>query len=197
MADYTITNLRADVEDMAPKFGMSPEVEARFARDPLESQNMALSYQHLAPNVRAAVRAQARGSGGGLRRLEGGGQGQVGRRGARCAEWDADSHRAAARCGASKPAETGITLIAFGAPKTASNDAEMVQGWWSDYELCAPRSAVAHTSSGCGPIFGIAANSRRRSFSLFCSNTPSTVSCETGSAPPTPTSWSVTIEMFA
>jgi hypothetical protein len=52
MADYTVKNLRTEVEDMARKFGLAPEVEARFARDPLECEKMALSYQRLAPDAR-------------------------------------------------------------------------------------------------------------------------------------------------
>ena len=36
MADYTLLNLRNDVEDMAPKFQMGEGIEAHFARTPLE-----------------------------------------------------------------------------------------------------------------------------------------------------------------
>ena len=35
MADYTLLNLRTDVEDMAPKFDMAEGIEAHFARKPL------------------------------------------------------------------------------------------------------------------------------------------------------------------
>jgi uncharacterized cupin superfamily protein len=47
---YTIKNLKA-VEDMAPKFGLSPDLEARFAREDLECARTGLSYQRLAPNA--------------------------------------------------------------------------------------------------------------------------------------------------
>lgn len=36
MADYTVLNLKTDVEDMAPGGGMAPNLEARFARIKLE-----------------------------------------------------------------------------------------------------------------------------------------------------------------
>ena len=36
MAQYTQLNLRSDVEDMAPRFGMGDEMEARFGRKALE-----------------------------------------------------------------------------------------------------------------------------------------------------------------
>jgi hypothetical protein len=48
-----------------------------------------------------------------------------------------------------------------------------------------------------GGIFGTTANSSSRRRSLFSLKTVTTCSCDTGSAPSTPTSWSVTIEMFA
>lgn len=45
---YTIVNLK-EIEDQAPKFGHSPELEARFARVPLGLENSGLSYFRLAP----------------------------------------------------------------------------------------------------------------------------------------------------
>jgi uncharacterized cupin superfamily protein len=45
---YTIKNLR-EVEDAAVKFGLSPEMEARFAARPLGAETVGLSLQRLAP----------------------------------------------------------------------------------------------------------------------------------------------------
>jgi mannose-6-phosphate isomerase-like protein (cupin superfamily) len=50
MDAYTIKNLK-DVENMAPKFGFSPDFEARFARGDLECRRTGLSYQRLAPDA--------------------------------------------------------------------------------------------------------------------------------------------------
>lgn len=50
-AGYTHLNLR-DVEDMAPRFGMSEQGEARFATGPLETRRTGLSHQRLRPGVR-------------------------------------------------------------------------------------------------------------------------------------------------
>ena len=50
MASYTIKNLKEDVEDSAVKFGFSPTLEARFARDDLEAEGLGISYQRVAPN---------------------------------------------------------------------------------------------------------------------------------------------------
>jgi mannose-6-phosphate isomerase-like protein (cupin superfamily) len=49
MSGYTIVNLK-EVEDQAPKFGLSPELEARFARVALDAELIGLTYQRLAPN---------------------------------------------------------------------------------------------------------------------------------------------------
>ena len=53
MADYTQLNLKADVENMSERFGLAPDMEARFARSPLGLAGGGFSYQKLAPNYRA------------------------------------------------------------------------------------------------------------------------------------------------
>jgi uncharacterized cupin superfamily protein len=49
MGDYTLLNLRRDVEDMAPKFDMGEGIEARFARKPLGLEKSGISYFKLGP----------------------------------------------------------------------------------------------------------------------------------------------------
>src|SRR5213596_1585431 len=51
MAGYTHLNLK-EVEDQAPKFDMSPDLEFRSARVPLEMENAGVSYLRVAPNYR-------------------------------------------------------------------------------------------------------------------------------------------------
>ena len=51
MANHTKVNLKT-VEDMAPRFGMSPGLEARYARVPLELEKSGLSYFRIAPDFR-------------------------------------------------------------------------------------------------------------------------------------------------
>ena len=46
MAGYTRVNLKSDVQDMAPKFGMEG-IESRFARTNLDLENSGLSYFRL------------------------------------------------------------------------------------------------------------------------------------------------------
>src|SRR3954453_17188442 len=51
MAKYTKLNLREEVEDQSPKFGIH-EMEFRSARVPLEMENAGLSFLRLDPNYR-------------------------------------------------------------------------------------------------------------------------------------------------
>src|SRR6266542_3245069 len=51
MSDYTHLNLK-DVEDQAPKFGLSPDLEFRMARVGLGLENSGLSYMRVAPGFR-------------------------------------------------------------------------------------------------------------------------------------------------
>ena len=55
MAGYTLRNLE-EIEDSAVTFGFSPDLESHFAREALETERLGLSYQRLAPNVRARSR---------------------------------------------------------------------------------------------------------------------------------------------
>jgi uncharacterized cupin superfamily protein len=50
MSAYTVKNLK-EVEDQAVKFGLSPDMESRFARDDLECERTGVSYQRLAPEA--------------------------------------------------------------------------------------------------------------------------------------------------
>ena len=52
MADYTLLNLRTDVEDMAIKFGMGDGIEAHFARTALNLEKSGLSYFKLGSDYR-------------------------------------------------------------------------------------------------------------------------------------------------
>src|SRR5207253_10797166 len=49
--DYAIVNIK-DLEDHAVKFGLSPNLEARFGRKATDAKQGGFSYQKLAPNFR-------------------------------------------------------------------------------------------------------------------------------------------------
>ena len=130
MAGYTITNLK-EVEDQAPNFGLSPHLEARMARVPLELEEFGISYQRLAPgyrlpfghthNVQEEVYVIVNGSA----------RVKLDDEVVELEQWDA----------VRVPKETmrsfeagpeGAELIAVGAPNTGPGDANVFQAWWSD-----------------------------------------------------------------
>jgi uncharacterized cupin superfamily protein len=50
VSDYKHLNLKDDVENMSEKFGLAPNMEARFGRNALGLEGGGFSYQKLAPN---------------------------------------------------------------------------------------------------------------------------------------------------
>ena len=50
MADWTLRNLREDVDNAAEQFGLGPDLETRFGRKALEVEGGGFSYQRMAPN---------------------------------------------------------------------------------------------------------------------------------------------------
>jgi hypothetical protein len=49
MADWTLRNLREDVDNAAEQYGLGPDLETRFARKALELEGGGFSYQRMAP----------------------------------------------------------------------------------------------------------------------------------------------------
>jgi mannose-6-phosphate isomerase-like protein (cupin superfamily) len=125
---YTVRNLK-EVEDAAPAFGLSPDLEARFARKPLESKQVAVSYQRLQPNVRIPfghTHAQQEEI---YVVLSGSGSAKLGDEIVELQQWDAlrvdpETMRAI------EAGPGGIEFIAVGGPIGEKNDAEMVNDWW-------------------------------------------------------------------
>jgi mannose-6-phosphate isomerase-like protein (cupin superfamily) len=127
---YTIKNLK-DVEDAAPKFGMAPDVEARFARRPLECEQLALSYQRLAPNARMPFGHKHTAQEEIYVLLDGSAHVKLEDEVVELGKLDAlrvdpETMRAF------EAGPEGAVFLAFGAPGSAQNDAEMTQNWWSD-----------------------------------------------------------------
>lgn len=53
MSGYVKLNLKDDVENMSERFGLAPNMEARFARNALGLEGGGFSYQKLAPDFEA------------------------------------------------------------------------------------------------------------------------------------------------
>lgn len=51
--DFSITNLRRDVENSAARFGLPDAFEARFAKQHLDARELGVSLQTLAPGQRS------------------------------------------------------------------------------------------------------------------------------------------------
>lgn len=130
MSEYTHLNLK-DVEDQAPKFGLSPDLEFRMARVPLEMENAGVSYLRVAPNFRIPFGHNHKNQEEVYLVVSGGGRIKLGDDVRDLEQWDAVRvHKDTMRGFEAGP--DGVELIAIGAPNTGPGDAEMEQGWWGD-----------------------------------------------------------------
>ena len=131
MSDYTHLNLKDEVEDQAPKFGLSPDMEFRMARVPLEMENAGVSYLRVGPNFRIPFGHTHKNQEEVYLVVSGGGRIKLGDDVRELKQWDAVRvHKDTMRGFEAGP--DGVELIAIGAPNTGPGDAEMEQGWWAD-----------------------------------------------------------------
>ena len=130
MAEYTKLNLKQDVEDMAPRFQLSPGLESRFARKPLGLEQSGVSYYKIAPDFRTPF-GHRHGEQEEVYIVIGGS--------ARLALDDEvveleryDAVRIPSDVMRSlEGGPDGAEVLAFGAPNTDNKDVEMEQGWWA------------------------------------------------------------------
>jgi hypothetical protein len=130
MADYTKLNLKQDVEDMAKRFDLSPGLESRFARKPLELQQSGVSYYKIAPSFRTPFGHKHGEQEEVYVVVSGSARLALDDEVHELAQWDAvriAPHTM--RCLEGGP--DGAEVLAFGAPDTDNKDAEMVPGWWA------------------------------------------------------------------
>jgi mannose-6-phosphate isomerase-like protein (cupin superfamily) len=130
MADYTKVNLRADVEDMAPGFGVEG-LEARFARKALEMTKGGLAYFHIEPGVRTPwghIHSEQEEI---YLVVSGSARFAVGDEILDVAQWDA-VRIPAGEWRAMEAGPEGAEVIAYGAPFTENKDAELKPGWWPE-----------------------------------------------------------------
>jgi len=127
---YAKKNLRDDVENVAPKFGMPPEIEARFGRRAIGGETLGLSHMTLAPNFRVPFGHKHAGQEEVYVVLRGSARIKVDDEIVEVGELDAIRFdRGAMRAVEAGP--DGVEYLAFGAGDDPT-DAEMVQGWWTD-----------------------------------------------------------------
>src|SRR5215213_8670149 len=125
---YTIKNIR-EIEDAAPRFGMAPDMEARFGRRELESERVGVSYERLAPGVRAPFGHRHSEQEEVYVVLGGSGRVKLDDEVVDVKKWDA-VRVAPETMRNFEAGPDGLELLAVGAPATSEPDVEMVQGWW-------------------------------------------------------------------
>jgi mannose-6-phosphate isomerase-like protein (cupin superfamily) len=131
MPDYTLVNLKTDVEDMAPKFGFAPDLESRFARRTLGLEKSGLSYYKVAPGYRIPF-GHHHGEQEEVYLIVGGSaRMKLDDEIVELGQWDALRVPADVTRGF-EAGPDGAEIVAFGAPSTENQDAEMVQDWWTD-----------------------------------------------------------------
>ena len=134
MSEYTVANLKSDVEDQAPNFGLSPNLEAHFARQALGCERSGVSYQRLAPGFRVPFGHQHGKQEEIYVIVAGSGRLKLGDEVVDVKPWDAIRMASGVWRGV-EAGPDGMELIAFGARcgmGVDDSDADMEQGWWSD-----------------------------------------------------------------
>ncbi len=129
MADYTHLNLKDDVENASERFGLAPDMEARFGRNPLRVEGGGFSYQKLAPSFRSPVAHRHDTQEEVYVVVGGSGRVKVEDDVRDLRQWDAI--RVAAQVARGFEAgPDGLELLAIGFGP--GGDTEMVEGFWED-----------------------------------------------------------------
>ena len=130
MAEYEIKNIK-EIEDAAEGFGMAPDLEARFSRKHVETEQLGFSYQKYAPGFRFPFGHAHKTQEEVYVIIGGGGRVKIDDDIHDVKQWDA----VRVNPGTMRNFEAGpegLELIVFGAPYTPPGDAETVPGWWTD-----------------------------------------------------------------
>jgi uncharacterized cupin superfamily protein len=129
VADYTLLNLKSDVEDSGERFGYAPHMEARFARKPLNLEQSGISYFKLAPGYRVPFGHVHSEQEEVYVLLSGSARVKLDDEVLELKPMDAvriptDTTRGF------EAGDEGAEILAFGAPDTDNKDIEMDQGFW-------------------------------------------------------------------
>jgi uncharacterized cupin superfamily protein len=131
MADYTHINLKEDVDDQAPNFGLAPNLESRMARVPLGMENAGLSYIRIAPGFRIPFGHKHKNQEEVYVLVNGNARVKLEDEIREMKQWDAVRvHRDTVR--SFEAGDEGAEFLIIGAPNTGPGDAELMQNWWSD-----------------------------------------------------------------
>jgi mannose-6-phosphate isomerase-like protein (cupin superfamily) len=130
MGDYTHLNLK-EVEDQAPKFGISPNLEFRMARVGLGLEHSGVSYLRFAPGFRLPFGHKHKNQEEVYVLVSGQARMKLADDVKDLKQWDAvrvpkETMRSI------EAGDDGAEFLIIGAPNTGPGDAETVPGWWSD-----------------------------------------------------------------
>lgn len=130
MSGYTVVNFK-EVEDLAPEFGFSPGMEARFARIQLGLANSGISHFRFAPDFRQPFGHRHQRQEEVYVVVDGSARAKLGDEVVELEAWDAvrvspETPRAF------EAGPEGFEMIVFGAPNTENRDAEAIPNWWTD-----------------------------------------------------------------
>jgi mannose-6-phosphate isomerase-like protein (cupin superfamily) len=129
MADYTIRNLKDDVENSAEKFGLAPDLETRFGRNALELEGGGFSYQRMAPNYELPFGHRHASHEEVYLVIAGSGRAKLDGEEHELKQWDAVRvPPAVARGFAAGPDGMEILAIGFG----AGGDGEILENYWDE-----------------------------------------------------------------
>jgi mannose-6-phosphate isomerase-like protein (cupin superfamily) len=129
--NYTKLNLRGEVEDQAPKFDMSPDMEYRPARVALDLENSGVSFFRLEPNFRVPFGHTHNEQEEVYLVVDGSARLKLDDEILELKPWDAVRiSKETMRNLEGGP--DGVEILLFGAPNAGSGDAQMQQGWWTD-----------------------------------------------------------------
>jgi mannose-6-phosphate isomerase-like protein (cupin superfamily) len=130
MSDHTLVNLKEDVEDMAPKFDLSPGLESRFARRPLALEKSGMSYYKIAPNFRTPFGHRHGEQEEVYVIVSGSARVKLDDEVLELRQWDAIRIPGPVTR-ALEGGPEGAEVIAFGAPNNDNKDVELFPGWWT------------------------------------------------------------------
>jgi mannose-6-phosphate isomerase-like protein (cupin superfamily) len=133
MANYTKLNLTGDVEDMAPQYGFGENMEARYARKPLDLEQSGVSYFKLQPGFRVPFGHKHGEQEEVYIVVSGSARFKVEDEIVELAELDAIRVPGSTPRGM-EAGPDGAEIVAFGAPNTDNKDAEMLPDFWPQEE---------------------------------------------------------------
>jgi len=131
---FTLKNLRADLEDLGPRFDGAPDLEFRSASQALGLEQSALSYQRVPPDYRFPYGHTHKTQEEVYVIVRGSGRMKLDDEIVELREWDAVRVPPGTWRGYEAGPE-GLEFIVYGAPNLGEvprDDVEGKRGWWAD-----------------------------------------------------------------